>query len=376
MPSPKVIVACVRSFETPIRLFSSASAAPLRIHFEDGQVAYLNPRSALASTYAQVLDELHQASLNVYVEVDPENQMIADVQVPVTGQVASLEYQPGGDLNFTLDTSQRRYSLSRSSPQHQNFLQILREAYEQNNTIILTEKDEEPEIVDIRLAQNPTQPTPPKGRGTAPALQVPQLQTVTMETARDLFRMVSSWSCNPKTGAPPCIPFLYPYCGCTARAHKMCQLIMNNGVEPCKIWNFGNLKVITANEPHCHASWWFHVAPVLQVTAPDSSVLQPYAVDPSVFDEPVPAETWFEAQGDPYSRPLTTSPEPFVPRLRGGGFEYDPTYGRTEKLLTQCRAALRRRCGACGPPPPPYVRCLQAASSAWVITEPTSLTHE
>jgi hypothetical protein len=219
------------------------------------------------------------------------------------------------------------------------------------------------------LAQNPTEPAHPEAGGIAPALQVPRLQPVTMARARELFHLVNRQSCNPRTGAPPCIPFLFPRAGCTARAHQMCKLMIEDGVEPCKVWNFGDLKVKTPNEPRCEASWWFHVAPVLQVTTEDSPGPQPYVVDPSLFRRPVPAEIWLAVQGDCNSRPLTTSPAPFIPLGQGGGFIYDPTYSQTEKLLAQCRAALRRRCGANGPPPPPYAKCLEGA-----IAEPPAST--
>lgn len=367
MPSTRVIVACIRSFDRPIKKF--AEGLPITVHFEGGQSASLDRNTPLASTFAQVLDELHKALLNVYVEVDPNSQVITEVQVPVTGHVADLQEESGGGVTFTLDSSQRRYSLPPSNPLYSVFVQTLREAHQRNATIILTEKAEEPEILDIRVPEDPIQPAPPKAQGTAPALQLLPPQPVTMKRAREFFRMVNHQSCNPRTGAPPCIPFLYPNYGCTARCHQMCRLMKDAGVEPSKVWNFGDLNVKTPNEPHCKASWWFHVALALQVTAENSLNPQPYVIDPSLFDQPVPAETWLAAQGDCNSRPLTTSSAPFIPLKQGGGFEYDPSYSRTEKLLAQCRAALRRRCGADGPPPPPYDKCQEGPIPGAVRTE-------
>jgi hypothetical protein len=376
MPLRNKIVGCIKSLDPQLSPSLRIVEARVKVTFEGDQVAYLDPKSEFSVTFAEVLRELHQFSRNVYVEVDPESQTISDVQVPATGRVADLQEKSGGDVNFTLDSSQHRYRLPPSNPLYHKFVEALREAYRRNATIILTEKAEEPEIVDIRLTENPPQPAPPKAGGTAPALQLLRLQPVTMERARELFRTVNRQSCNPRTGAPPCIPFLYPHGGCTARAHQMCRLMIAAGVEPSKVWNFGDLKVKTPNEPSCEASWWFHVAPVVQVTTEDSLDPQPYVIDPSLFGEPVPAERWLAVQGDCNSRPLTTSSAPFIPVMQGGGFEYDPTYSQTMKLLAQCRASLRRRCGAHGPPPPPYAKCLEGAIAGAVVTESPGFTDK
>jgi hypothetical protein len=311
----------------------------------------------------------------VYVEVNPESQMITDVQVPVTGHLHYLEQDPGGELNFALDSSQRRFSIQPSNPLYPDFQKILREAHEQQAMIIVTENDEEEEIVDIRLAPNPTGPALREAEGTAPALVAPRLRPVTLQRATALFGMVHCQSCNPKTGAPPCIPFLYARDGCYARAHQMCRLIIADGDEPGKIWNFGHLTVKTPNEPRCEVSWWFHVAPVLQVDTAGPLGPQLYIVDPSLFPGPVPVQNWVAVQGNRPCDQKFTSSEPYLPQMNER-FRYDPTYTKTEKDLAHYRAALRRRCGAHGPPPPPYAKCLEGASASAVIAGPSSFTEK
>lgn len=60
--------------------------------------------------------------------------------------------------------------------------------------------------------------------------------------------------------------WLYPDDGCFARAS-----LMNKNIKlaadpvPGKVFVFGNLKVITPNPPRGYVTWWYHVAPVVQV---------------------------------------------------------------------------------------------------------------
>jgi len=348
-------------------------AAPVTVHFENDQVAYLDPKNELSATRADVLDELHRASLHVYVEVDPQSLMIVEVRVPATGHVTYLKQDPGGELDFALDSSQRLFRLSPSNPFYGKFQEILRDAHKRHAMVILTENDAELEIVDVRLAPNPLEPALLEAEREAPAILAPRLQPVTLQRARDLFDMVNGQSCDPRTGAPPCIPFLYPHHGCHARAHQMCRLIIRTGDQPGKVWNFGKLRVKTPNEPHCGITWLFHVAPVLEVSTPDTPDPQPYIVDPSLFPEPVPLESWLAVQVDPDSRQQTTSPAPFLP-VTDGRFEYDPTYDKTAKKLIECREALRLRCAEHGPPP--YARCLEGATASAVGAGQSSFTDK
>ena len=40
--------------------------------------------------------------------------------------------------------------------------------------------------------------------------------------------------------------------------------------------------------------WWYHVAPVVMVRR--FGVVKPYVIDPSLFNEPVPVERWYNIQ--------------------------------------------------------------------------------
>lgn len=362
MPRPNVIVAGIHSLDPPrTGLVSKAppGAAPdrLAVSFEGGHVVSVDPGNEMSATHASVLGRLFNAGLPAYVELDAKSGMISDVQIPVTGRVVKMTPAADGSVRVAMDGSPRLFRLPRSNPLFAEFDSVLTGAAASRAPVIVTEDDDTGEILDVRLAQNPSAPASPEAAGLAPADQ-PRLKPVTMRRATELFNLVSAQSCDPRTGVAPCIPFLYPRDGCHARAHQMCRLILAEGERPGKVFNFGTLQVSTPNEPHCEAVWWFHVAPVLQVTVAGLADPPLYVVDPALFSEPVPMPDWLAVQRDPGSRQAVTSPVPYVPVSAAGGFEDDPTYSNTMTELERCLAALRRRCGAHGPPPPPYAACL------------------
>lgn len=90
------------------------------------------------------------------------------------------------------------------------------------------------------------------------------------------------------------IPFGYPEDGCYARAHRMSIFLDMKGITSGKVFIEGDLNVKTKNSPKGEVSWWFHVAPVVNVRKNGQEI--PYVFDPSIFDRPVPVQEWFDIQ--------------------------------------------------------------------------------
>jgi hypothetical protein len=135
----------------------------------------------------------------------------------------------------------------------------------------------------------------------------------------------------------------------------MCRLMLADGAEPEKVWIYGSLRVSSANKPNCLVTWGWHVAPTLQVSA--AAGVQTWVVDPSLFPGPVPRPTWAGVQGDPNAVLEPSGAEVFY-RSQGGGFtETDPTYAKTQAVLTTYRNNLKLR-SATADGPPPYAACM------------------
>ena len=110
----------------------------------------------------------------------------------------------------------------------------------------------------------------------------------------------------------------------------------------------GNLNVNSHNKPNCLVQWGWHVAPTLQVDINGSP--QTYVIDPSLFNEPVPRATWKSVQGDPSATLTPSSADIFY----YWGSVTDPTYSKTNAVLTTYRNMLKlRSAGSDGPPPVP-----------------------
>lgn len=94
------------------------------------------------------------------------------------------------------------------------------------------------------------------------------------------------------------ITWMYPDDGCYARASLMNKLLMEQGHQPGnKIFVFGNLGVESPNAIHGFVTWWYHVAPIVEVEG------KKYVLDPAIEPKrPLTADEWLsrmsESTGD------------------------------------------------------------------------------
>ncbi|HXH32686.1 MAG TPA: protein-glutamine glutaminase family protein [Bacteriovoracaceae bacterium] len=89
--------------------------------------------------------------------------------------------------------------------------------------------------------------------------------------------------------------WLYPDDGCYIRAALAVINARKLGAgTPNKVFAFGNLKATTANSPKGYVTWWYHVAPIVQVGS-TKYVLDP-AIEPS---KPLTLTAWLSRMGDP-----------------------------------------------------------------------------
>jgi hypothetical protein len=91
------------------------------------------------------------------------------------------------------------------------------------------------------------------------------------------------------------IPWLYPADGCFARVQLANHLLAESGFEsPKTVMAIGNLYMKTPNSRRGFVSWWFHVAPVVQVG--DEYLV----LDPSVDSSgPISLYNWLDKMGTP-----------------------------------------------------------------------------
>jgi hypothetical protein len=309
MPNPNAIVALVVRTDPPLEKLSGAEffrrhPNGASISFEGDRTARLYPQDRAAGML-EILEQLRQMRLPVYVEVDPATRGIMRLLIPLLTRVAAIGEAGAEEFRVDLEASHARHRLKRTNPDFGELLEILRAALAKKTWLIVTETDDH-EIIDARPSPHePKLPEPSPER----AKERPSwfrrfcrrwfcwLCCVSHRRATHLFALCSATSCDPLTVPAPCIPFLYPDDGCWARAHEMCRLMIAAGARPRKVWIDGNLHVNTKNNPQCFVDWGWHVAPIICVRRLFRA--EYLVIDPSLFTTPVTEATWKGVQGDP-----------------------------------------------------------------------------
>lgn len=98
-----------------------------------------------------------------------------------------------------------------------------------------------------------------------------------------------------REGFPRRLSWMFPDDGCFARAALVNRNAFREYIPiPKKVFAFGNLRVETDNSPRGVVTWWYHVAPIVEVDSV-KYVLDP-ALEPS---RPLKLQEWVELMGTP-----------------------------------------------------------------------------
>jgi hypothetical protein len=379
MPNPNALVDGISALGS----LTEATAVPAAARESQYRtVAFLGGRSALLDlaqprsiVWSEVMEDLRRTNQPVYVEIDPETNLITELLQPIIYRVGEITAIESG-VTVELIISHAAHYLRSSNADYRELLATLEKARDERTYVFVTETLDTHEIVDVREA-----PAPFVEADAAPQdirlEMAPPASVVTMQRARELFALVNGRVCCSGNPTAPCIPFTYPDDGCWGRAHEMCRLMIGQGVQPEKIWIYASCSLClitpTTNNPACQVRWNWHVAPTLRVNV--NGNIQPYVIDPSLFNEPVTTATWKSVQGNP-SASLEPSDADVFYRSKGAGIaETDPTYSKTNNVLNTYRNQLKLR-SASSSGPPPYEACMTKAPGVqWYGTIAANATH-
>jgi hypothetical protein len=375
MPNPNAVVSTVLRLDPPLDRAPEEllrDERGLYVELESGQRGRLDPADRRSAGFAQILNQMRERRMPVYLEIDPETSAVTRLLIPRVTRVIGIRPIDEGVLGVELELSHARHVLRSAAPDFAELERQLREALLGGQPVILTEDDAH-NIIDIR-SFTPGPDGPPlrfPKPGLPPRLPWPWrwikelfdwvlicpcwpwwwFRCRSMTRAQQVFDSLSATSCDPLAVPPPCIPFLYPDDGCWGRAHEMCRLMINMGLSPRKGWIQGSLYVSTRNNPSCGVWWGWHVAPTLCVRGPGFWQTEEMVIDPSLFTTPVSKATWKGVQGDP-SATLTDSAASIFYLW---GSVTDPMYIQSDQVLVDYRLQLQNRALQHGPPP--YAHC-------------------
>lgn len=337
---PKVLVGRVERLESSPRAgpkweATTEPSAHLVVQLAGG-TALLDVGDARARLWADLLEDFRRTGEPLYLEADPETDVITRVLYPRAVLVTAVEPGPeNGVHEVSLEISHARHFLDLGRPDSHRLLGLLIAARDRRERVLVTEDPETHEIVDVRdFPSRAARPEPPLEVSLFTLAEQPDLPAV-----REVFRHVAG---------QPHIPFQYPDDGCWVRAHEVARLLLAAGWRPRKLWMYGRLSAPTVNHPRCKVRWAWHVAPTLRVGAED------YVLDPALFQEPVTRKEWIEAQTRAVPMLHSTSPAIYY-RSAMGRLEYDRSYRKTQELLVRFGRELAMRSARHGPPP--YSRC-------------------
>ncbi len=354
----------VRSFSpTRERWFAKpAEELPKKVtvRFETGPTAVLDMKNPRAVVWANLLDLQQRHNRPVYVEIDPESNVITQLLLPEPAQVMDIMPQGEGDVYVTFFTSAARHYLRRGHPDFQEMLEALQAAKDDAKAVLVTATRHDYEIIDVRalpesLELGPSNPGPPP----------PPDPPVSPQRAQELFDLMNSKSCDACnavcSASPHCIPFKHADDGCYARAHEMCRLMMAEGETPEKVWIYGSLHVVTSNVHQCDIYWGWHVAPTLMVTTPSAPPEgEKHVIDPSLCTTPVTVAAWQALQNPSATLRYSTWEafwsswylySPSDPLVWAANGMTDPTFSQTDYYLEQKCTYLQQDCVTYGPPP-------------------------
>ncbi|MDX2138701.1 MAG: protein-glutamine glutaminase family protein [Chloroflexota bacterium] len=375
MPNPNALVDGVNSVAPLTESTTAQSTAQgsqyRSVTFQSGRSALLDLAQPRSQVWAEVLEDLRRTNQPVYIEIEPETNLISELLLPIVYRVGEITPTTDG-MTVELIISHAIHTLQRSNPDYDELLATLETARDQRTAVIVTETLNEHEIIDVREAPAPFVEADAAPQDIRPEM-APPASVVTMQRARELFALVNARVCCAGNPTAPCIPFTYPDDGCWGRAHEMARLMIGQGVQPEKIWIYGSLNTPTHNHPQCRVLWGWHVAPTLRVNIGGN--IQPYVIDPSLFNDPVTTTTWKSVQGDPNASLQPSDADLFHRSKNASWTETDPTYSKTVQVLNTYRNLLKLR-SASTVGPPPYETCIPRAPGVqWYGTIAANASH-
>lgn len=108
------------------------------------------------------------------------------------------------------------------------------------------------------------------------------------KTPKDFIDVETAYKLFEQARAMDNIAWDYKADGCYARAHLMAREFEKQGIHVDKAWLKGDLGI-----PEENIEWNYHVAPLVYVKD-KTGTITPMVIDPSVFHNPVPLDSWIK----------------------------------------------------------------------------------
>ncbi|MEI6333905.1 MAG: hypothetical protein WCS87_05055 [Methylococcaceae bacterium] len=148
MTRPDIIVGQISRIDPPLAI-QAVPEDGRTVHFSDGRIAHLDPGNPHSISFGEILDDMRQADIPVYVELDQKRGTIKQLRIPLVVAVSEITRTDSGQLLVELEISSARHTLSPGNPNFDSLQTSLEDARQHHVLVIVTETEDH-EIIDVR----------------------------------------------------------------------------------------------------------------------------------------------------------------------------------------------------------------------------------
>lgn len=154
MQRANAVIADVREVTSPVAIAADERLGRVpvphrRVIFGDGRSGLLDLSLNRSRIWGEVLESLRDSGQPVYVEIDPESNIITELLLPIRFLVGAVEPLDDG-VRVDLIVSQARHYLRASNPDFEEFRRLLETARDTRTPVLVTETVDDREIIDVR----------------------------------------------------------------------------------------------------------------------------------------------------------------------------------------------------------------------------------
>jgi len=155
------VIADVQEVTAPIAVAADEGPGDVpvqhrRVILGGGHSGLLDLSLTRSRIWGEVLESLRDSGQPVYVEIDPESNLITELLLPVRFLVGAVEPLDEG-VRVDLIVSQARHYLRTSNQQFEEFRRLLETARDTRTPVLVTETLDDHEIIDVRpTGEGPT----------------------------------------------------------------------------------------------------------------------------------------------------------------------------------------------------------------------------
>ena len=159
MAKPHSIVGIIKEISPSVRQLDKTIQKKIdskryeEINFQDGNISLLDKSKPESEIWSDVLHSSYKSNSSVYVKLDPDIRVITELNLPLKVRVKEISHIDD-NVEVKLFISHARHYLNHSNPDFTSLLESLQNTKEKNMDVLVTEKQDTHEIIDVQPLPN------------------------------------------------------------------------------------------------------------------------------------------------------------------------------------------------------------------------------